>query len=228
MEPTLLNGLRPPEGLGSVIEVHLDIMDQSEELLRRLRDIGFEDDPFLDFYPPEYRLHYTGRTRSSSHELSNRLFSIYQIIDRVLAEARALDLRLYAECELVREIRHFEAGAKTDLSALESLSLQPAEVGAIAKADVHVEFLAGTVSQEVRTRTTDKGFYWVRTPATEHFPSEEIATLQTSIFRDAQICFDRLVANPLPNCTGIHLEQKLSMLASHDGLPLPPVMEWVH
>ncbi len=60
----LLHGLVVPLGDGMVIEVHLDIMDLNPAFLRRLNALGFEDDPFLDFYPPEYRFHYTGRTRA--------------------------------------------------------------------------------------------------------------------------------------------------------------------
>jgi hypothetical protein len=92
---------------------------------------------------------------------------------------------------------------------------------------VHVEFRAGTVPEDVRSLLHSRGFYWVRTPASQHFPSEEIATLQASVFNDARQVYDRLVAAPFPSCTGIHLEQKLAMIPSHPDLPMPGAMEMI-
>lgn len=220
----VLHGLVAPPGEGMVIEVHLDIMETSATFLRRLNDLGFEDDPFLDFFPPEYRFHYTGRTRAPQSEVHNVLPGINRLIAQVVAEAQAAGVKLYVECELVREIRHFEDdGAARGLSALQGFSFDGVH-GGETKADVHVEFQSGTVTDEVRALLVGKKFYWVRTPASERFPSEEIATLQTSVFHDAQLVYDRLVSKPLPACTGIHLEQKLAMIGSHPGLPLPEVV----
>jgi len=68
-------------------------------------------------------------------------------------------------------------------------------------------------------------FYWVKTPSSERFPSEEIATIQTSTFHDASVVYSQLVARPLPACTGIHLEQKLAMVASHSNISMPETFE---
>ncbi len=220
----LLFGIAGPPGEGMVIEVHLDIMEANDAFLHRLNELGFEDDPFLDFFPPEYRFHYTGRTRAPQGEVHNILPGIDRLIEEVIAEAREAGIRLYAECELVREIRHFEDdGAGRGLAALDGFSFKGVR-GGEAKADVHVEFESETVTDEVRALLVERRFYWVRTPASERFPSEEIATLQTSVFHEAQLVYDRLVSDPLPGCTGIHLEQKLAMIGSHPGLRLPEVV----
>ena len=228
MDTPVLNGLEALQGSGSVVEVHLDIMEAPRGFLDGLLAWGFENDPFLTFYPAAYRFHYTGRTRADAADLRTVLSNVNKVIDGVLAEARKLDVRLYAECELVREIRHFTAdGQLRGFVGLDGLAIRKSPSTDGAKADVHVEFLSGTVSKELRTKLAESGFYWVRTPASERFPSEDIATLQTSVYRDAQTVYERLVAAPLPGCTGIHLEQKLAMIASHLDLPLPPVMELV-
>ena len=77
----------------------------------------------------------------------------------------------------------------------------------------------------MRTLLEANNFYWVRTPATRLFPSEDIATLQPSSYAEARLVYQALLASPLPACTGVHLEQKLSMLATHDDLPLPTVVD---
>jgi hypothetical protein len=211
-----------------VIEVHLDIMEAPAAFFRRLSALGFEDDPFLDFYPPEYRFHYTGRTRASRSEFHAALPGIDALIAQTIDEAQKAGVRMYAECELVREIHHFDKGDLVrHLSALDGVALRKSREPDLVKADVHVEFQSGTVPDQVRALLLNGNFYWVRTPASEFFPSEEIATVQTSIFHDAQQIYNRLVAAPLPACTGIHLEQKLAMIPSHPGLPLPSAFEMI-
>src|SRR5271165_4617766 len=196
-----------------VIEVHLDIMDAPAAFFGRLNALGFEDDPLLDFYPPEYRFHYTGRTRAQQSEVHAVLPGIEELIAQIIKEAREADVRLYAESELVREIHHFRnEDLIRDISALDGIAFRKSSEAGLVKADVHVEFRSGTVPDEVRGLLLSRKFYWVRTPASERFPSEEIATLQASVFHDARQVYDRLVAAPLPACTGIHLEQKLAMI----------------
>ena len=183
----VLHGLDAPPGEGMVIEVHLDMIQPSASFLERLHSLGFEDDPFLDFYPPEYHFHFTGRSRALQSELRTVLPGIESLTAQVIQEARDSGVKLYAEIELVRDIQHFESdNAARNLSALEdvtfNLSPEPLQI----KADIHVEFRAGTVPDTVRDLLLNKGFYWVRTPESERFPSEEIATAQTSAFEDAR------------------------------------------
>jgi len=225
---SVLHGLDAPAGEGKVIEVHLDMIDANTAFLGRLNDLGFENDPFLDFYPPEFRFHYTGRTRAHANEIHSKLSILGKLIDEVIEAARKAGVRMYVESELVRDIRHFDNhGSMRGLSALEGIYFRECGPGCLTKADVHVEFRAGTVPDDVRSLLLEKGFYWVSTPISERFPCEEIATLQASIFLDAQHVYDRLVAAPLPACTGIHLEQKLAMIPSHPDLPMPGAMEMV-
>jgi hypothetical protein len=211
-----------------VIEVHLDMMQPTARFLERLRTLGFEDDPFLDFYPPEYHYHFTGRARVLQSDLHSTLPAIESLAAQVIQEAREAGVQLYAETELVRDIHHFETeDANCGLSALDGVTFKESPDPLQIKADIHVEFRAGTVPEEVRDLLLKKGFYWVRTPESDRFPSEEIATAQTSVFDDAQRVYSRLVAAPLPACTGIHLEQKLAITPSHPGLPLPHPLELV-
>lgn len=219
----LLHGITAPPGNGRVVEVHLDIMEAPASFLCKLCELGFQDDPFLEFYPLVYRFHYTGRTRAVQKDLRATLAQIEALVTGVLDAARGAGVRMYAETELVRSVEHLSADVARSLSALEAFSFQTNETGKSAKADVHIEFASGTVPVLVRSVLLKSNFYWVRTPASELFPSEEIATLQTSTFAEACLLYDRLIAHPLPACTGIHLEQKLGMLPSHTDLSMPPV-----
>lgn len=224
----LLHGIEAPPGEGMVIEVHLDMIQPTALFLERLRALGFGDDPFLDFYPPEYHFHFTGRTRALRNDLRAVIPAIEAATARVVQEARNAGVKLYAEIELVRDIHHFETqDSARGLSALDAVVFNQSPEPFQIKADIHVEFRSGTVPVEVRNLLADKGFYWVRTPESDRFPSEEIATVQTSVFEDARQVYSRLVAAPLPACTGIHLEQKLAMIPSHPGLPLPHPLELV-
>jgi hypothetical protein len=217
-----LHGIVAPTGDGVVIEVHLDIMEVSDTFLQFLNGLGFENDPFLDFYPPEYRFHYTGRTRVLRSDVGAILPEIGLLTNQVIEQARVANIKLYVETELVRDIQHFEdRDSVRNLSALDGITFKKNGPQGSAKADIHVEFCSGTVPSDVRALLLAKDFYWVRTPASERFPSEEIATLQTAVFDDAQRVYTRLVSSPLPACTGIHLEQKLAMTASHPDLPMP-------
>jgi hypothetical protein len=222
----VLHGIVAPPGEGMVIEVHLDIIDAPAAFLCRLGELGFESDPFLEFSPPEYRLHYTGRTRAPQNEVAKLLRSIRRLVAQIIEEAHAANVKMYAESELVRKIHHFHpSGSVRSLKGLGDLGFHQSPHTIPAKADIHVEFCSGTVSNEVRSLLLEKCFYWVRTPASERFPSEEIATLQTSAFDDGQQVYERLVNSPLPACTGIHLEQKLAMIASHPNLSMPAAIQ---
>jgi len=223
-----LHGIVAPIGDGVVIEVHLDIMEAPKTFLRFLNGLGFENDPFLDFYPPEYRFHYTGRTRALRSDVGIVLPKIGVLTAQVIEQAKAANVKLYIETELVRDIRHFEdRDSVRNLSALDGLTFKKSGSPGSAKADIHVEFCTGTVPRDVRALLLARDFYWVRTPSSERFPSEEIATLQTAVFDDAQRVYTRLVSYPLPACTGIHLEQKLAMTASHPDLPMPATFKLI-
>src|SRR5689334_17681247 len=97
-----LHGIVAPSGDGVVIEVHLDIMKAPDMFLRFLNGLGFENDPFLDFYPPEYRFHYTGRTRALQSDVGNVLPDIQVLTTQVIEQAKAENVKMYAEIELVR------------------------------------------------------------------------------------------------------------------------------
>jgi hypothetical protein len=223
---SLLNGVATPPGHGLVLEVHLDIMQAPAPFFERLGQLGFEDDPFLDFYPAGFHFHLTGRTRVKPDQLHEALPGIQALIAQVLNEARHSSVRMYAECELVRQIDHFtEASAPRGISALDHVFFGNTRTAGTAAADIHVEFRSGTLPKEVRDLLVDRNFYWVRTPASNTCPSEEIATVQTSAFMDARKVYDRFVAAPLPACTGIHLEQKIAMHRSFPDVPMPEVMD---
>jgi hypothetical protein len=220
----MLHGLEAPACEGMVVEVHLDIKQAPDRFLEGLRQCGFADDPFLDFYPPEYCFHYTGRTRATQSQLHKLLPGIQCLVEQIVHAARLAKIDMYAESELVREIKHFEEdGRRRDCRALEGIRLEKTRREQTAKADVHVEFRKGMVSAETRAVLTGHSFYWVSTPASDRFPAEEIATLQTADFQDALTIYKRLIAEPLPDCTGIHLEQKLAMVGSRPDLPMPQV-----
>ncbi len=223
---TLLHGLVAPPGDGMIIEIHLDILEAAQPFLDRLKTLGFENDPFLEFYPADYKFHYTGRTRARQSDVNALMATIRALIAQIVTEARDADVSLYVESELVRAVHHFDENhSSRSRAGLDDFTFGRSPEGVSVKADIHVEFRAGTVPENVRAMLVEKCFYWVKTPATQAFPSEEIATLQTSSFRMAQMVYERLVANPPPACTGIHLEQKLAMVGSHAGLPMPPVIE---
>ena len=220
----LLHGNKAPPGRGMVVEVHLDIMQASTEFLMWLTKLGFEDDPFAEFYPAEYRFHYTGRTRIPRSTLRTELPAIRGVAEQVITAAREANVRMYVETELVRRIHHFDDGNQSvGLTVLDEFTFIQNKDVPNPKADIHVEFRSGTVPFAIRSAFQAKNFYWVKTPLTELFPSEEIATLQTSTFAEARQVFDRLLACPPPACTGVHLEQKLSMIPSFPDLPMPPV-----
>ena len=222
----LLHGVVVPPGDGMVVEVHLDIMDAPIEFLRKLRGMGFENDPFVEFFPPQYKLHYTGRARATKRHIRELLNNVDVLTRHLIHEARVVKTRMYVEIELVREIRRLgRLGNPCSVSGLSDFKFQEALLASSIRADVHVEFQTGTVSEEVREFLQNKLFYWVRTPKTQCFPSEEIATLQTSTFGDASKVFKRLLKYPLPACTGLHLEQKLAMIPTHPDLPMPRAVE---
>ena len=222
----LLNGISSPAGEGIILEVHLDILTTDELFESWLKSLGFESDPFKDFHPSMYVSHMTGRTRSLSKDLHKVLPGINALVQGVIAEAQAEGLDLYAETELVRQTEHFQRHQSPKIDrVLDEMSFCPSGLHGGAKADIHVEFEAGTVPAAVREYLLSKRFYWVSTPVTPNFPAEDIATLQTTQYRDAKRIFDLLVASPLPWCTGIHLEQKLLMEATSPSIPMPEIIE---
>jgi hypothetical protein len=222
----LLHGVSAPTGNGTVLEVHLDIQNLTPLFRGWLEDVGFENDPFLVFYPPQYTIHMTGRTRVPSKDIPALMPEANNLTARVIAEAQSRNISLYTEVELARETLYLSKSNSTQENiVLDECGFRPSGEFGGAKADVHVEFLAGTVPPRVRKYLSAKLFYWVMTPLTSRFPSEEIATLQTSTFHEAKTVYDLLVANPLRNCTGLHLEQKLSMKATSRDLPMPEVIE---
>jgi len=97
----ILHGVEAPQCEGLVIEVHLDMMDAPAAFLNRLIACGFENDPFLDFYPPGFHFHYTGRTRSLPESVHVALPPINELIADVMKDARNSGVKMYAECELV-------------------------------------------------------------------------------------------------------------------------------
>ena len=222
----LLHGTTAPTGNGTVMEVHLDILTANQSFLDWLESLGFENDPFKDFHPSEYTRHMTGRTRALPRDLHLILPGINALVESIIDKAQAQEFDLYAEIELVRETIHFprnEAGKINPV--LDGMTFRSSGRHGGAKADIHFEFLAGTVPEAVRDYLVSKNFYWVSTPVTQHGLAEEIATLQTTQYRDAKRIFDLLATSPLPFCTGIHLEQKLLMEATKNGLPMPEVIE---
>ena len=223
----LLQGIDDPPGEGIVVEVHLDIIEAPASFLERMAALGFEDDPFVEFYPPEYSYHYTGRMRALPKQLSAVAPQVDALVAHVLEDARQSGVRMYVESELVRDVQHFASGSGRGMTALEGFAIRPSRPGAVSKADVHVEWRSGTVPAEVRALLEANSFYWVRTPATRLFPSEDIATLQPSTYADARTVYAALLAKPLPACTGLHLEQKLAMAPTHPDLPLPMVTDVV-
>lgn len=222
----LLHGILAPVGEGTILEVHLDVQDTTSSFNNWLEGVGFENDPFVIFHPPQYNHHLTGRMRVSPKNLSTVLPKIDTLVTSVISKAQSRGINLYAEVELARETMYFP---KLDSSlvngVLDGLTFRLSGQCGGAKADVHVEFKSGTVSHEVRGYLSRKHFYWVSTPPTVHFPAEEIATLQTLTWQGAKKVYDILCNHPLPDCTGIHLEQKLSMKTTRADLPMPEVIE---
>ena len=108
-----------------------------------MHSLGFADDPFLDFYPPEYHFHFTGRSRAPQSELRTVLPGIESLTAQVIQEARDSGVKLYAEIELVRDIQHFASeNTARDLSALENVTFNLSPEPLQIKADIHVEFRA--------------------------------------------------------------------------------------
>lgn len=220
------HGVTAPEGVGLVLEVHLDLAVVTPAFERFLHDRGFEDDPFSIFRPEWCTRHMTGRARVPGRRLSTLLPAVNTAVEEVLAKARESRIDLYIEVELVRGVWRASAlqARKDWRKALEGFHFQPTGRLGGAKADIHVEFPAGGVSPAVRTYLSARQFYWVATPATRHCPAEEIATLQPCAYTAARQVYQSLVRRPPPNCSAIHLEQKLRMEATSTGLTMPEVI----
>lgn len=222
----ILHGVPRPTGEGLIVEVHIDAIAKADAM-EWCKEYGFEDDPFSIFHPSQYTHHMTGRARVSQKQLGAFLMKIEALTTSVIVEAQLRGIALYTEVEIVRESRSFRPQERTFVPVLDKLSIFPT-FGKPCGADVHIEWETGTVSQEVNEYLKRSGFYWVRTPKTSHFPSEQIATLQAATFRGAKDVFDRIAANPFPWMTGMHLEQKpprIGMRGTTINMPMPDVMD---
>lgn len=220
------HGVTAPAGEGIVLEVHLDLAAVIPAFERFLRDRGFEDDPFSAFKPEWCTRHMTGRTRVRGRRLSTLLPVVNAAVGDVLAKARECGIDLYVEVELVRGVwRAREVQPKMDWrDALAGFRFRPTGRLGGSRADIHVEFPTGEVAPEVRGYLVERQFYWVATPMTRHCPPEEIATLQPTSYTAARQVYQALVRMPLPNCSAIHLEQKLRMEATSPALTMPEVI----
>jgi hypothetical protein len=217
-------GIQAPAGKGVVLEVHADLIQPGAGLLQELGDLGLEQDPFQNFYPKGYTHHFTGRLRVGKSQLKSTLDAVVPCLGS-LVETWGQREEFYFELELVRNTRHFALGDRGDLGGqLDNFVFADTGLQGKAKADVHVEFAAGTVLPEVQQYLESKLFYWVATPLTVHFGPEEIATLQTVEFNQGQQIYEALSRYPLPFCTAVHLEQKLGMFSSKPDLLMPEVI----
>ncbi|MEJ0021609.1 MAG: hypothetical protein WDN47_03420 [Candidatus Doudnabacteria bacterium] len=219
------NGLKPPAGPGLVIEVHADLIQPSHDFSSFLRSCGFEDDPFSIFFPREYTDHMTGRIRVQKSDLPPVVADVRRTVETILAAA-GNEPGVYMEIELVKDKVSFPApiSDQTMYEILESFNFSSTGRCGEAKADIHVKFLQGQVLPEVREYLVRKHFYWVATPPNEHIGAKEICTLQTDTYESAQAVFAALCQHPLPNCIGLHLEQKLGMVPNRANLPMPEVI----
>jgi hypothetical protein len=225
---TLLQGIVAPQGSGIILEVHLDIQKASSSFLKHLQIYGFENDPFEVFYPLGYENHMTGRIRIETSKLYTLLPRIRAVIYTIITEAQHNRVDLYAEIELVREKHSFSAPIRENrawLHSLESFNICGTGLFGKAKADIHLKFWTGNVSEQVYNYFLAKNFYWVKVPQTATSLGKEVATLQSSKLSDAQDIYAALLLNPPPACIGIQLEQKITMLATRSDIPLPEVME---
>jgi hypothetical protein len=223
-----LFGLTPPNDKGETIEVHLDIQNDSPSFMKVMEEYGFEDDPFEIFFPAGYQRHMTGRICVPKKKLAVIVPKVKDLVEHVITEAKNHDLDLYAEIEILRARYPFVMNdALVEDGVLDCIELLPTDQFGAADADIHLEFLAGAVSSQTRSYLESKGFYWVKTPATKLFPSEEIATLQTDTLGGAKQIFQILIERPLAKATCIHLEQKLAMLSTRKGLAMPQVIRVV-
>lgn len=218
-----LQGIRS-SGDGMIIEVHVDLYRTHPSFNRWLEAQGFEDHPFSVFHPAGYTQHMTGRTRCVRGQLRGALGEINVLLDEILQHGRAFNCPCYVEIELVREVTRFQPQTAAIIShGLDQFKFTPSGVFGTAAADIHVKFRHGEVSEEVRRYLLERQFYWVATCTDPSLP-KEIATLQTATYESAIHVYWELAENPLPRCVAIHLEQKLRMVATHQGLPMPEVI----
>lgn len=220
-----LNGIVPPASAGEVLEVHVDLAAFNPNIQNILEGFGFETDPFVEFWPAGYVAHYTGRTKVGPKQLQLQKMLVEALAREIAAVGVAENCPMYVEVELVRSASRFaETGIHFE-PTLDQFDFSGTGRMGGAAADIHVEFLAGSVSKEVREYLLAKNFYWVSTPAGAHYPAEDIATLQTQTFVSAQRVFTALIETPFPGCTAVHLEQKLGMYPSHPELCMPEVIQ---
>lgn len=226
----LLSGILVSTGAGTILEVHVDLKTPTLPFKAYLRNLGFEDDPFSVFHPPEYTCHMTGRARVH-HDERSIIREVATLVSQIVETSMEWGVDLYVETELVRATHYFPKHRKrsskkneTTLDQLDSFTFTRSGKFGEARADVHIEWIHGTVPKDVQEYLLEKNFYWVGTPRTAHFPAEDIATLQTRDFQGARKVYDALVASPLLRCTGIHLEAKLSTKATRRDLPMPEVI----
>jgi hypothetical protein len=217
-----LDGITAPEGAGLVVEVHADVINPSSLFLEFLEGEGFEMDPFSKFYPEDYTHHLTGRVRADKRSSKKSIDWVVNKVRGVISQwARE---KFYLEVELVRGEYHFQIAAKQFRPSLDMFNFTKTGKYGNAKADIHVDFPFGNVTAEIREYFIAHQFYWVQTPETQYFGPEEIATLQTETFASAAEVYGLLCQNSLLGCSGIHLEQKIVMMASRPNLPMPEVI----
>jgi hypothetical protein len=225
MEHIKFNGVTAPDGEGMVLEVHLDIQKTTTGFTEWLNTLGFENDPFATFFPVGYIAHMTGRLRVLPKNIKDLLPKVNSLVAGVIQKAISEEHALYAEVELVREVLRFTPMEVMILDkSLDSFHFHRSGKFGGAKSDVHIEFPKGKVPDYVRDYLSSKEFYWVSTPQTVHCGAEEIATLQTTTYEAGRQVVSLLAQRPLPGCTAIHLEQKLSMVSTNYNLAMPEVI----
>jgi len=222
----MLQGIMP--SAARMIEVHVDLSGYSESFNEWLKTLGFEDDPFTVFHPVGYAHHMTGRLWSGIQDVSATLKKLQNLSHEIAYKGFSENLPLYIEVELVYGITRFEAEPEVFAKILDRSNFFHTNRFGDSKADIHVEFPFGKITDKVRQYFLEKLFYWVATPETKHFPAEEIATLQTDSWSAAKGVYGELASNRFPFCKAVHLEQKVFMLASHTSTVMPETIQVSH
>ncbi len=220
-----LGGRKKPAGEGMLIEVHVDLLEVKPEFLGLLQRAGFEDHPFTVFHPVGYIHHMTGRLRKPLGEIHDTILEVSSLVNEIVSRGQVAGESLYVETELVRFSEKLPGHVGALKKTLDRFTFNHTRRQGGAQADIHMKWQPGTVSDEVREYLLSKHFYWVSMPDAPDFPGEEVATLQTQSYACALDVYTTLVAEPLPGCTGIALEQKLAMHATRPDLPMPEVIE---
>lgn len=199
-----------PSSIGEItIEAHVDVCAVNPLLEGLLFTQGFEPDPFLVFYPTGYQGHYTGRFKTDKKSLKTEVALIRKCLSELGNQLTEMGIRGYIELEIVSSFSKITSDKMMTAPLAEFTFTRGIRGG--ARCDIHLEFLTATVIPEVRSYLEDRAFYWVKTPVTPYFPSEEIATLQVTSLSMGQKIFTELLRHPLPGSRACHLEQKVCM-----------------